>query len=341
MADSTASASAVSDADEGEFVIARSFDAPRDLVWKAFTEAERMTHWWGPRGFTVIASTMDLRPGGIYHYGLKAPDGSTMWGKFVYRDIAAPERLVLVNSFSNAAGEITRHPMSPTWPLRMLSTFRFGEEDGRTSVTITWSPLDADETERATFAGAHASMQQGWTGTFDQLGAYLAQARAGEGATQGQAQAEHLWLQKLVGAWTYEVECMMAPGQQPVKSTGREHVRSLGGLWTVAEGQGEMPGGGPATTIMTLGYDPRRKRFVGTFIGSMMSNLWVYEGSLDSGGKLLTLDTEGPSMTGEGMAKYQDTIAFGSNDERVLASRLLGTDGTWHDIMTARYRRAP
>jgi len=99
-----------------------------------------------------------------------------MWGKFVYREIVRPERIVLVNCFSDEAGNITRHPMSPTWPREMLSTFRFAEQDGRATLTIRWSPLNADETERATFAAAHPSMQQGWTGTLDQLAAYLAKA---------------------------------------------------------------------------------------------------------------------------------------------------------------------
>jgi len=161
---------------EEEFVITRVFDAPRGLVWQAFTEPERMRHWWGPKGFTVIASKMDLRPGGIYHYGLRGPDGGTMWGKFVYREIVRPERIVVVTSFSDEAGNTTRHPLSPTWPLQMLSVFRFAEQDGRTALSVRWSPLDASDTERATFAGAHASMQQGWTGTLDQLAGYLAKA---------------------------------------------------------------------------------------------------------------------------------------------------------------------
>src|SRR5262249_19849622 len=104
-----------------EFVISRVFDAPRALVWKALTEPERMKQWWGPKGFKVIASKMDLRPGGIYHYGLQSPDGAPMWGKLTYREIAAPERLVFITSFSDEAGGITRHPMAPTWPLEMLS----------------------------------------------------------------------------------------------------------------------------------------------------------------------------------------------------------------------------
>src|SRR5215213_8710895 len=161
-----------------DFVISRTFDAPRDLVWKAFTEPERMKHWWGPKGFTVIASKMDFRPGGTYHYGMRAPDGSQMWGKFVYREISPPERMVLINSFSDEAGGVTRHPMAPTWPLEMLSVFSFEEEGGKTRFTVRWTPLNAGEEERATFAVGHASMTQGWGGTLDKLAAYLAKAAA-------------------------------------------------------------------------------------------------------------------------------------------------------------------
>jgi len=160
--------------DDSAFVLSRTFDAPRDIVFKAFTESERMKHWWGPKGFTVIASKMDLRPGGTYHYGLKGPDGATMWGKFVYREIVVAERLVFVNSFSDENGGITRHPMSPTWPLEMLSTFSFTEEEGRTTFTVKWSPLNPSAEERATFDGAGDNMRQGWSGTMDQLAAYLA-----------------------------------------------------------------------------------------------------------------------------------------------------------------------
>ncbi len=108
-----------------DFVMSRVFDVPRDLLWKCFTDPERMKHWWGPKGFTVIASKMDLRVGGTYHYGMKAPDGSLMWGLFTYREIVPQEKLVFVNSFSDEKGGVTRHPAAPTWPLLMLSTFTF------------------------------------------------------------------------------------------------------------------------------------------------------------------------------------------------------------------------
>lgn len=157
-----------------EFVITRVFDAPRDLVWKAFTEPKRLKEWWGPKGVTIIESKMDLRPGGSYHYAMRTSDGNTMWGKFVYREITPPSRMVFVNSFSDEAGGVTRHPMAPNWPLEMLSTFLFEEESGKTRFTVRWSPLNATEEERATFAAGHASMQQGWGGTLDKLAAYLA-----------------------------------------------------------------------------------------------------------------------------------------------------------------------
>ena len=84
-----------------DFVISRVLDAPRALVWQCFTDPERMKHWWGPKGFKVIASNMDLRVGGTYHYGMTAPDGSPMWGLFTYREIVPQEKLGFVNSFSD------------------------------------------------------------------------------------------------------------------------------------------------------------------------------------------------------------------------------------------------
>ena len=154
-------------------------------------------------------------------------------------------------------------------------------------------------------------------------------------------QKEHQWLQKLVGEWTYEADATMEPGKPSEKFKGTESVRSLGGLWILAEGQGEMPGGAIGTTMMTLGYDPQKKSFVGTWIGSMMTHLWRYEdGALDAAGRVLTLNAEGPSMSGDGtMAKYQDVIEFKSDDHRTLTARILRADGTWHQFMTVHYRR--
>ena len=161
-----------------DFVISRVLDAPRELVWKCFTDPGRMKKWWGPKGFTVIASNMDLRVGGTYHYGMKTPNGGAMWGKFVYREITPPERLVLIDSFSDEAGGLGRHPMAPTWPPQMLSIFTFEEQPGgKTKFTVRWSPYEATEEERATFDAGHDSMTQGWSGTMEQLAAYLVSAK--------------------------------------------------------------------------------------------------------------------------------------------------------------------
>ena len=161
-----------------DFVISRVLDAPRDLVWKCFTEPERMKQWWGPKGFTVVASKMDLRVGGTYHYGLKAPDGTPMWGKFVFREIVPPERLDFISSFSDAKGGTTRHPGHASWPLEMHSTFTFEElPGGKTKFTVNWAPHNATEDEQRTFEAGRDSMRMGWTGTFEQLEAYLAKAK--------------------------------------------------------------------------------------------------------------------------------------------------------------------
>jgi uncharacterized protein YndB with AHSA1/START domain len=161
-----------------DFVISRVFDAPRDLVWKAFTEPEHMRQWWGPKGFKVIASKMDLRVGGTYHYGLESPDGKPMWGKFVYREITPPERLVFISSFSDENAGVTRHPMAPNWPLEMLSTFTFEEQPGgKTKFTVRWTPYNATEEETKVFEAGLDGMTQGWSGTMEQLAAYLATAK--------------------------------------------------------------------------------------------------------------------------------------------------------------------
>src|SRR2546425_6168325 len=99
-------------------------------------------------------------------------------------------------------------------------------------------------------------------------------------------QQEHHWLQQLVGEWVFENECSMGPDQPPGKFTGAETVRTLGGIWVLCEGRGEMPGGGIAISVMTLGYDPSKKRYLGTFVASMMTHLWQYDGALDAAGKV-------------------------------------------------------
>ncbi len=158
---------------EKEFVITRVFNAPMDLVWKAHTEAERLKQWWGPKGFEMLSVKVDLRPGGIFHYGMKGPDGSTMWGKFVYREIVPITKLVFVVSFSDENAGITRHPMAPNWPAETLNTMTLSEANGKTTMVLSGGPINATEEERVMFYGAFEGMNQGFKGTYDQLDEYL------------------------------------------------------------------------------------------------------------------------------------------------------------------------
>lgn len=159
-----------------EFVITRVFDAPRNLVWKAWTEAECLAQWWGPKGCKIRVVKLDVRPGGVFHYAMQFNTGRDMWGRFVYREIAAPERLVFVNSFSDPDGGITRAPFSqiPTWPLEVLNNLTLTEQGGKTTLTLRGSPINATQEEVETYARMFDSMRQGFTGTFDQLADHLA-----------------------------------------------------------------------------------------------------------------------------------------------------------------------
>lgn len=157
------------------FRISRTVNAPRDLVFRANTELAHLKHWWGPKGLTMKHCSLDLRPGGMFLYGMAAPDGSMMWGRWVFREILPPDRVSYVVSFSSEQGGITRHPMAPSWPAEMLGTIVFSETEGKTVMDVTTEPLNASAEERATFEAGFESMKQGFGGTYDQLDQYLAE----------------------------------------------------------------------------------------------------------------------------------------------------------------------
>ena len=142
------------------FTITRTFDAPRELVWKAWTEPKLFEKWFGPKGTTGQVKTLDLRPGGILH-----------------SSVTPPSRLVWEHSFADAEGNLVRHPFQAAWPLKLLSTVIFEEAGGKTRITLTWTPLDATETEVKAFEDGMAGMSQGWGGCFDQLDEFLASAK--------------------------------------------------------------------------------------------------------------------------------------------------------------------
>jgi uncharacterized protein YndB with AHSA1/START domain len=156
------------------FIITRTFDAPRDEVWRAWTERDRLITWLGPKSVTIKVAKLDLLPTGTFHYGMLAGDGSLMWGKLVYREIVAPERIVFESSSSNEAGDVVRVPFrNQTWPLRLLATITLAEQHGKTALHFQVEPLDSTAAERQTFDSMRDAMRDGWTSTFDQLTSYL------------------------------------------------------------------------------------------------------------------------------------------------------------------------
>lgn len=149
---------------------------------------------------------------------------------------------------------------------------------------------------------------------------------------------EHDWLKQFAGEWDTEVEMFMEPGKPPMKSKGTESARMVGGFWVVGENKGEMMGA-PFTGLMTFGYDPEKKKYVGTWVDSMTSTLWQYVGSVDASGKLLTMETEGMCPMEGKVCQFKDTVEFKSKDHRVLTGKKLGSDGKWMTMMTVTARR--
>jgi hypothetical protein len=150
---------------------------------------------------------------------------------------------------------------------------------------------------------------------------------------------EHAWLQKFVGNWEAEAEIIMDPAKPPMKSKGTETVRPIGGFWILSEGKSEAMGM-KFDHVLTLGYDPEKKKYIGTWFDSMSSYLWKYEGTVDPTGKILTLETEGPCPKEPGkISKFKEVTEFKSDDRRVFTSSMLGDDGKWTTFVTVDSRR--
>lgn len=153
------------DREKGHLIVDRTFDAPRDLVWAAFTEPERMAKWWGPRGWDTTNKTMDVRPGGIWHYCMAGPDGMESWGKAEYKEITPKDRIVYVDWFSDADGNANEQMPS------VLTTFEFQEvELKKTRVYATAEYATVEALEQVTAMG----MVQGLSESLDKLAEHLA-----------------------------------------------------------------------------------------------------------------------------------------------------------------------
>ena len=146
-----------------ELVIERIFDAPRELVWRAWTEPELLMRWWGPQGFTCPVAKIDLRVGGTFLNCMRTPDGQDYWSTGVYREIVEPERIVCTDSFADADGNVvpaSHYGMPEDVPLEMLLTVTFEEYEGKTRMTLRHLGLpEAIERDAST----------GWNQSLDKL----------------------------------------------------------------------------------------------------------------------------------------------------------------------------
>lgn len=150
-------------------------------------------------------------------------------------------------------------------------------------------------------------------------------------------QREHQWLEQFVGKWNFEHDCKMPDGSRST-ADGVMTCRSLGGLWLICESIGDSPDGA-WSSIMTLGFDPVQNQYVGTFVGSMMANIWPYHGVLDATKNRLPLNSEGPRFDGNGIGKYRDTIELIDSETWLFRSELESDDGTWQQFMIATNTR--
>ncbi len=157
-----------------EATITRVFDAPRELVWKSWTEPERVQRWWGPKDFTSPFCSIDLRVGGKYLISMRSPDGKEFWSTGVYREIIPLERIVNTDSFADEKGNVvpaTYYGMSSSFPLEMQATTTFEEQEGKTRLTLKYSGTEGLSAED------RDNMIQGWNESFDKLAQNLNKSR--------------------------------------------------------------------------------------------------------------------------------------------------------------------
>ncbi len=156
-------------------------------------------------------------------------------------------------------------------------------------------------------------------------------------------QAEHAWLQQFVGEWESQTESHFDPDRQPEMSKAIERIRPLGGFWIVNETDAEMMGA-PFHGIQTLGYDPKKKLFIGTWVDSLSSAVWTYEGTLNAERTALTLYSEGPCPTSpDKLTKIKDVLEITDPNHKLYTSYILDTHGEWTLCMEAHgvLRRNP
>lgn len=155
------------------YVLERMFDAPRELVWKAWTDPELLSRWYGPRVETIV-HRLDLRPGGLWLVEMKW-GGKSSYQRVEYTEVVSRERLVWLHSNSDAAWNIAPSQMMANWPLTLLTTVTFETVGTKTKVRLTWVPHHASDAEIACFAAAIGGLDKGWGAGMDLLAKLLSE----------------------------------------------------------------------------------------------------------------------------------------------------------------------
>ncbi|MFD0589054.1 SRPBCC domain-containing protein [Paenibacillus sp. GCM10027627] len=151
----------------------RIYDVSPEQLFQWFTQGEHMKHWWGPRGYEMTILSQTLEPGGFIHYKQLSPDGLLTYGKFSYKEIESPGKLVYTSSFADETGRPIRAYFSKDWPLEILNTVTFDEYEGKTKLTLHGTAHDAKKAEVRIFEAMSDHLKKGFTETFDLLNEYI------------------------------------------------------------------------------------------------------------------------------------------------------------------------
>jgi uncharacterized protein YndB with AHSA1/START domain len=146
--------------DAPTYVLERVFDAPRDLVWRTWTDRDLLARWYGPNVETVI-HRLDLTPDGLWLAEMKWGDNAR-YERIEYKEVDPPERLVWLQSMADADFNATANSMMPDWPRVLHTVVTFEEIGDKTKLRLVWTPYEATEAELACFAGALANLDKGW-----------------------------------------------------------------------------------------------------------------------------------------------------------------------------------
>lgn len=157
---------------QDNFHFTRKINAPRELVFAAFANAEALAQWWGPKDMPLTVKKFEFRPAGKFHFRLDG-SGQVMWAVFTYIRISSPALIEFINSFSDEEGNVCESPFGMPWPLEVLTTIEFSESNGVTTVSLNARPVNATAEQTKTYTDFTQSMQEGFGASFIQLDTYL------------------------------------------------------------------------------------------------------------------------------------------------------------------------